>query len=297
MQIKSPGDSKSTMLPPRQKAAWKANVNRIFSALPCCQQIVKVNDTRSTSLSNYCSEFILSIAPYILYLIIIGLNSKIHILAGTSDSHLVYNLSYIEYKMFGFHPNNLVSSLSLFPLDFCAALPYILHYVLPVLYPVYLIVKGRLDDIIRFYNLLGCFLWLQYIIWYLFPTAPPWYYDNLLQYETEGHTPPLDQQHREGCAFRRVDAAVGYPLFFNIFASNPAPFGAFPSGHVAWPSAICATNPPFGNACWLYVLHMSWAAMYSCHHYISDIVVSLLIIYMLKRGLQRNRKQLDPFEV
>ena len=277
------------MLPAPQKAAWKQSTKKIFGLFPCCNRVIAVNKTQFTSLSNYCSEFILAIAPYIMYLIIMGLNSKLHILAGNSDAHLVYNISYMEYKLLGFHPNNLVSSLSWMPFDFLAALPYLIHYILPVVYPVYLAVQGRLDDIIRFYHLLCCFLWLQYVIWYFFPTAPPWYYDNLYEYETKGYTPPFHEQHHEGCAFRRVDEAIGYPLFFNIFASNPAPFGAFPSGHVAWPASICATHPPLGNACWIYVLHMSWAAMYSCHHYISDILFSFLIIYVTKRGLQRHK--------
>ena len=255
---------------------------------------VVVDNEKPTTLLQYVVQILKSGIPYLVFLAFYLSNGKLHILAQNSDSDKVYNISNAEYSVLHFHPNVLISSHHFIALDFLAAVPYLIHYVLPILYPIYLVLKGAPEDIMKFYWLLGCFLWLQYVIWFFLPTAPPWYYDNQLRYQQDGLMPPMNEQHREGCAFRRVDETTGYRFFFKMFANNPVPYGAFPSGHVAWPTAICLTNPPLGGFCWLYVLYVAWATLYSCHHYLSDAVCAILLVVLVRKiVLACRRKQIQ----
>ena len=90
----------------------------------------------------------------------------------------------------------------------------------------------------------------------------------------------------EGPAFARVDSLTGGQFFRTMFAINPVPYAAFPSGHVAWPMCVYLTQPwanrwPFVA----YVTLVSWATMYSGHHYLSDVVASVAITLAINRLL------------
>jgi membrane-associated phospholipid phosphatase len=125
-------------------------------------------------------------------------------------------------------------------------------------------------------------MWVMFIVWKFFPTAPPWMYDNLEQYAKSGTTPPpLHLMHREGCAFSRLDRLTGIPFFFNMFGGNPVPFASFPSGHVAWPMCIYVTAAPGGRFFTIYVLWVGWATLYSCHHYLSDAIVAVIMVIII----------------
>ena len=93
-------------------------------------------------------------------------------------------------------------------------------------------------------------------------------------------------QHRESCAFAPLDNLTGLPFFFNMFNGNPIPYGCFPSGHVAWPFAIYLSGAPGGNWFVLYVLWMTWATLYACHHYLIDAIAAVIIVLIVRKVLQ-----------
>lgn len=229
-----------------------------------------------------------STVPYLLFLLLYGLNQQLHILPRFTDLDCIYlhNVSGWEQLLLHASPHRLISSHSSPVLDLLSAVPYLLHYVIPVLYPLYLYCHGHLDDIARFYWLLGWTMWIHYIVWFALPTAPPWVYDNWSRFaNSSSPPPPLYLQHKEGCAFARLDARTGLPFFFNMFASNPVPFASFPSGHVAWATCMYLTCPPGGRLFALYIVWVAWATLYSCHHYLSDAVCAVLLVAVTRRLL------------
>lgn len=235
---------------------------------------------------NFLKNIVPSAIPYLAFLILYGLNERLGLLLRFQDvaksNFYVYNVSSIEYSLLHFSPHKIISARHFRVLDFLAAVPYLLHYVIPVLYPAYLIFKGQTNDIKKFYWLLGWVLWIQYFMWWVFPTAPQWFYDNLELYKSSP-PPPLQDQHKEGCAFHRIDDFTGGSFFFKLFNGNPIPFGAFPSGHVIWPFCIFMINPPFGKFFVCYVLWVGWATLYSCHHYLSDAIAAVLLVLIVKK--------------
>ena len=231
------------------------------------------------------ATIIKSAIPYLLFLFLYGINQQVHILPRFTDIDCVHlhNVSAWEDCIFHFSPHKVISSHSSQFLDILSTVPYLMHYVIPVLYPLFLYWKGQVEDICRFYWLLGWAMWIHYLIWFLLPTAPPWVYENWSRFARPNTTmPPFHLQHKEGCAFARVDALTGIPFFFNMFASNPVPFASFPSGHVSWPTCIYITSPPGGKAFMVYIMWVAWATMYSCHHYISDAISAVLLVVFTK---------------
>ena len=166
-------------------------------------------------------------------------------------------------------------------LDFLAALPYLMHYILPVVFPLYLFLSNRLEDISKFYWLLGWVMWCHYFIWLVFPHAPPWVLDHMARNNASSIAQAM--MHREGCAFARVDAYTGIPFFFNMFNGNPIPYGSFPSGHVAWPLCAHLVGGPGGNYFVLYIVYMGWATLYSCHHYLLDAIGAVVLVLAIRR--------------
>lgn len=243
----------------------------------------------SASSYSQLMTIVKSTIPYLTFLFIYGINPSIHILPVFTDLDCVhlYNVSALEYRLWHFLPHKVVSSMQSPILDILAAIPYLIHYVIPVLYPLYLYCRGQTEHISKFYWLLGWAMWVYYILWFLVPTAPPWTYDNLESYRKMNYTtmPPFNLQHKEGCAFRRLDEMTGIRFFFGMFSGNPVPFASFPSGHVAWPSCIYATMPPGGRIFALYVVWVAWATLYSCHHYLLDAIAAVCIVAGVRRLL------------
>lgn len=245
--------------------------------------------------------------PFVAFLIAYGLNARIPILPRAEDAHCVrlWNVSAFEETVFGRGraPHLLVSAASNPVLDALSAVPYLMHYLIPVAYPLYVLLFVRpaagsrpasewSNRIVRFYLLLGWSMWIHYAVWFVMPTAPPWVAANLAAYrrlDPTGQPPPLDAQPREGCAFARLDHLTGIPLFRTIFAGNPIPFASFPSGHVAWPTCVLVTQMRHGCTrrrrvlLGVYVVWVAWATMYSCHHYLSDIVAAVVVVFAVDR--------------
>ena len=66
-------------------------------------------------------------------------------------------------------------------------------------------------------------------------------------------------------------------IFHNIYGLNKLVCGAFPSIHVQWPTVIALNglaSPWFGAG---YVMWIATAAIYSQHHWISDVLTGLTI--------------------
>lgn len=223
---------------------------------------------------------LLALAPLMCYLMVFQNHARLRSGMGLDQRvpPSVTFLPWLERTLFLCHPHRLLGALAHPILDILAAAIYLLHFPLPVLFVLYLYLSPRRRrDVLPFLWLLGWVNFITVLFQLLFPTAPPWYVDSVVLDAggrvTSGPTNPPE------AGFQRLDAMLGYPLFHGIYSRSPLKFGAFPSLHVAWPTAVLAVGP------WLSfrvgVLHVVWitlAALYSGHHYLVDAVMGIAIV-------------------
>ena len=188
-------------------------------------------------------------------------------------------LPWIESVVFHCHPHRLFSKIANPFLDCLAAVPYLIHFPLPAFFLLYLLVHPKKRySVLTFAWCAGwvnlCALCLQYI----FPTAPPWYVDSVV-YGTDGNVAKAASNE---AGFQRLDAFIGMSFFHQVYSASPLKFGAFPSLHVAWPAIICVNKPWIGKKfAWFHVFWISWAALYSHHHYGVDALAGIILVFIV----------------
>ena len=225
-----------------------------------------------------------SLLPLLSVLGLYGLNKVLHIQPSLEDLGCVHvhTINSLEGFVLGCHPHRLVAALHTPVLDVLSTVPYLIHYAIPVLTPLYLIIVGRAEDVARLLWLIGWVMWFIFFIWLVFPHAPPWVVDHM-NTSPNGTAFSHAMLHREGCAFRRVDKMFNIHFFYDLFSGNPVPYGSFPSGHVAWPFSVYLIGGPGGNWFLLYVIYMSWATLYTCHHYITDTIGAIILVLATRK--------------
>eukprot|EP01095_Lingulamoeba_sp_RSL-Kostka_P007572 TRINITY_DN2428_c1_g2_i1.p1 TRINITY_DN2428_c1_g2~~TRINITY_DN2428_c1_g2_i1.p1 ORF type:complete len:364 (-),score=61.49 TRINITY_DN2428_c1_g2_i1:1040-2131(-) len=170
-----------------------------------------------------------------------------------------------------------------------AAIPYVMHFSLPVIYTLWLFKTNKKPFVfLWFFGLLNFFGVMTHMF---FPTAPPWYTAKFGQ-EPANYEIPGDPGR-----FKRVDMIFDIPIFDTLYGNSPVVFGSFPSLHAGWPFLIAVytsiMNVPFFNSYskWAYVFWVWWAALYSKHHFLVDVlggaVYTIVVIYFSERILQR----------
>jgi len=135
-----------------------------------------------------------------------------------------------------------------------------------------------------FTNLLG------FVIYYLYPAAPPWYIEQHgfeIKYDTPGHAAGL----------LNFDALLGIPLFAGMYEKNANVFAAIPSLHSAYP-VLCLLYGWHLGRWWVnglfavFVAGIWFAAVYTRHHYILDVLAggaTALVGYLLFEYLASRR--------
>ncbi len=120
-----------------------------------------------------------------------------------------------------------------------------------------------------FTNLLG------FLIYYLYPAAPPWYVEQYgfeLKHGTPGNAAGL----------LNFDAFFGIHLFAGMYQKNANVFAAIPSLHSAYPVLCLLYGWKLRNK-WLnlgfgvFVAGVWFAAVYSRHHYIIDVLAGAAV--------------------
>jgi membrane-associated phospholipid phosphatase len=309
--------------------------SRFTTKTTFCHRLIRASVCRGLSVGTLVS-LVVSAIPYMSFLLIYAANCKLLILptsegggyggcgqsekaehrstSGCSSSTGLFNIGEFEISLLKFSPNRLIASLQCPVFDFLSTVPYLAHYVIPIFYPLALVLVGRVDCARQFYRLVGWTMWMHYALWYLVPTGPPWYYNSLtakadpstlsnlaaqvltVDQQATSNSSSISatslavaaavRQLREGPAFARVDEMTGLHFFRSMFAGNPVPYAAFPSGHVAWPTCIVLTQPSTYN--WpfvIYVAAVAWATMYSGHHYFSDVIGAIIVVLVVNRLL------------
>lgn len=117
-------------------------------------------------------------------------------------------------------------------------------------------------------NLLG------WVIWLLYPAAPPWYVDQ------HGFA-LVGEVAANPAGLARLDALLGVPLAAHFYAKNADVFGAMPSLHVAYGVLTAWVVAPLGGGLRLFTLcfaaAIAFSAVYLRHHYILDVLAGVLL--------------------
>src|SRR5258705_179520 len=119
--------------------------------------------------------------------------------------------------------------------------------------------------IIAFFNFIG------FIIYYLYPAAPPWYVDQY-GFDFNLNTPAST------AGLSRFDDYFGITLFHSLYSKNANIFAAIPSLHAAYPIVVLyfgiRRRMGWMNVLFFIFLSGIWfAAVYSGHHYIIDLLI------------------------
>lgn len=158
--------------------------------------------------------------------------------------------------------------------DLFFAIPYTLFWPVVVLYALVLFFRDR--------ALLARFLWVlalvhfaAFVIWLVWPVAPPWYLREHGCTIDPGAAP-------SAAALLRIDAMLGIGYFHEFYSRAPTVFGAMPSLHVSFPAVAAITAWGIAGRGWRIVLAgltvwMVAASVYLDHHWLLDGLVTLLI--------------------
>lgn len=159
--------------------------------------------------------------------------------------------------------------------DLLAGLFYLCWVPGPIALAIWLFFKGERGYALRFtwaflfVNLIG------FAGYYLHPTAPPWYAINY------GFEPDFTMGGNVA-GLGRFDELVGIPVFSTIYVNNSNIYAALPSLHAAYMMvatiyAIISRQPKWLIAtCCIITAGIWWTAVYSCHHYIIDVLAGIL---------------------
>ncbi|MDA3904807.1 MAG: phosphatase PAP2 family protein [Bacteroidales bacterium] len=225
-------------------------------------------------------KFIIAFSIFIVYWIIYD---SMRILPNyeVSQVHIIEPYEF-EKALFGITVNNtLLTPNEYFAiyntkfLDILSGLFYINWVPIPLAFGVYLFFKDKLlfakfSIVFFLVNIFG------FAIYYIYPAAPPWYVDLYgfdLQIGVPGNSARLS----------KFDEIVGLPIFENIYNKNANVLAAMPSLHATYPLIVLFYGIKKGFG-WLlnglFIIFMSgiwFAAVYSNHHYIVDILVGVIM--------------------
>ena len=185
-----------------------------------------------------------------------------------------------ELAMFGIHtaagvitPNEYFLIHHSVAADVLAGSAYLCWVPVPLLFSVWLFYKHRP----LFFHFALTFLlvnFLGFIIYYTFPAAPPWYmhqYGNVFNAHTPGNIAGL----------AGFDNFFGVHVFQGLYAKSSNVFAAMPSLHCAYPMiTVFFTFKVRTNWLWrilavCIMLGIWFAAIYTSHHYVLDVLVGI----------------------
>lgn len=226
-------------------------------------------------------EMLTAALPFLMFLFVFSNYSFLRNITGLSSVSTPNGafLPWLEMLVFHCYPHRILARFAHPVLDFFAAVPYLFHFGLPFLFIAYKFASSR--SVSGVYPFLWCAGWVNLvaiIIQLIFPTTPPWFVDSAV-FGPNGEF--LKSQANEA-GFHRLDAVLGFPFFHNIYATSPVKFGAFPSLHVAWPAVILVSGPWISEKfAMFHVAWITWAALYSNHHYGVDAIAGILLVFLV----------------
>lgn len=294
---------------------WIFNYSDSFKKALSIISMMLLKNKRLILLLNIFSHII----PLLLYFVIFLSYDKIFKLKLLNNQPNAYILGRIDELILGFQIHRLFVRHNHILLDFVAAVVYLIHFILPVLFIFYLVYK-RKDKyhILKFIRTIGWVCLLGGLFQLCFPTSPPWYTDcstlqkictNKTEESCRKNYPELcvvqieDYMTHEESAFYRIDQAINLKIFHSIYQGNKIKHGAFPSLHVAWPTVILFSSTPWFsiNFAITHVILIIIAAIYTNHHYFIDCIGGfflVLFVHLVNRIFDQimKKKKMKEYE-
>ena len=242
--------------------------------------------------SGYTRKFIIGFSVFIVYWILFDyMKAFPNYLFG--DVH-TGSLHAAEKAVFGIRsgaelltPNEYFLQHHSSFFDILSGIFYLCWIPVPLAFAAYLFFTNRrlfLQFSLTFFlvNLVG------FVIYYTYPAAPPWYlqeYGLVAELKTAGSTAGL----------HRFDDYFGVTVFQSIYAKSSNVFAAMPSLHSAYPLIVVyygwKKKLGYFNLVFVLVTVGIWfAAVYTSHHYILDVLAGILCailgIFLFERILK-----------
>ena len=202
----------------------------------------------------------------------------------------IESLYQAEKKYFGIQvqgniltPNEYLQQHSNTFLDILTGLFYLCWVPVPLAFAAYLFFKNRMAFLhfslsFLLVNLMG------FIIYYLYPAAPPWYVQQhgfSFIPATRGNTGGLE----------KFDIFFGRGIFRSLYSKSSNVFAAMPSLHSAYPLLVFFYGLKYKlgriNILFAVIMLGIWfAAVYTSHHYIWDVLAGIFCAFLSIAGFQ-----------
>jgi membrane-associated phospholipid phosphatase len=115
---------------------------------------------------------------------------------------------------------------------------------------------------------------IGFVIYYIYPAAPPWYVQQH-GFELQPHTPG------NTAGLIKFDEFFNVSIFRGLYAKGSNVFAAMPSLHSAYPLIVLYfawknNTGPFKIVSVIVTVGIWFAAVYTGHHYILDVLAGIL---------------------
>jgi membrane-associated phospholipid phosphatase len=224
-------------------------------------------------------QFILAFSIFIFYWIVYD---SLRILPNYKVNPIHILEPYLlEKQLFGINDEGILRTLNeYFALyhkdifDILGGLFYLSWIPVPLAFAMYL----YFVDKPLFFRFSYCFVFINFlgfIIYYVYPAAPPWY---VAKYGFEPHF-----NVSGGVAgLKYFDQLVDIPLFEGIYKKNSNVFAAIPSLHSTYPFIVLyygiQKRLGFVNIIFAILCVGIWfTAVYTGHHYVIDVLAGILL--------------------
>ena len=229
-------------------------------------------------LSESTRKFIIGFSIFIVYWIIFDYMKAVPNYKF-NQVHII-DLYNAEKSLFGIHTNGITITANEYwnanhstVLDVLTGVFYLCWIPVPLAFAAWLFFKNKILFLqfslsFVFINLIG------FVIYYLYPAAPPWYlqqYGGHFLQGTPGNTAGLS----------RFDAFFNVSVFKNLYAKSSNVFAAMPSLHSSYPLLVLyygiRNKAGLINIIFATVMIGIWfAAVYTSHHYILDVLAGII---------------------
>jgi len=182
-------------------------------------------------------------------------------------------------------PNEYLKQHHFVACDWLSGIFYLCWVPVPLLFASYLFFKNR-PLFLRFALAFFVVNMIGFVIYYIYPAAPPWYVQehgfNFIA-GTPGNTAGL----------KRFDELAGVSIFQSLYAKGSNVFAAMPSLHSSYPVIVLfyGIKGRYRYAAVVFTLIMAgiWcSAVYTSHHYVLDVLAGICCaltgITLVERG-------------
>ena len=191
----------------------------------------------------------------------------------------IAELYHLEKHLFGIIDNGIVVTPNEYfrnhassAIDFIGGIFYLMWIPVPMAFAGYLFFVKR-DQFLRFLLTFVLVNLIGFIIYYLYPAAPPWYvFEHGFVFIAHTHSNPA--------GLVRFDHLVHAPVFQSIYRQGSNVFAAMPSLHSSYPVIVLyyglKNKMGLMNIVFAIVMVGIWfTAVYASHHYLLDVFAGI----------------------